>query len=39
LPVGVLQNGPAVVESAFTSVAIDEARFRRSEAGSLVIEL
>ena len=31
--------GPAIVESPFTTVVIDKARFRRSAAGSLVIEL
>lgn len=39
LPVGVQQQGPAIVESAFTTVAIDAARFHRSAAGSLVIDL
>lgn len=36
---GEIQTGPAVVESPFTTVVIDPgARFRRTAAGSLVIE-
>lgn len=34
-----IHEGPAIVESHFTSVAIDHARFYRSTDGSLVIEL
>ncbi|MBB5684804.1 hydantoinase/oxoprolinase family protein [Sphingobium boeckii] len=39
LPEGMVLNGPAVVESPFTTVIIDKARFQRSAAGSLIIEL
>jgi N-methylhydantoinase A len=31
--------GPAIVESPFTTVVIDEARFQRTVAGSLLMEL
>ncbi len=39
MPVGVRCQGPAIVESSFTSVAIDHAAFHRASDGSLVIEL
>jgi N-methylhydantoinase A len=38
LPAGVAQSGPAIIESAFTTIVVDpEARFERSAAGSIVI--
>lgn len=36
---GQVHQGPAIVESPFTTVVIDHARFFRSAAGSLVIDL
>jgi N-methylhydantoinase A len=39
LPLGAEFTGPAIVESPFTTVVIDQARFHRSVAGSLVIDL
>lgn len=39
MPAGVEFRGPAIVESHFTSVAVDDARFHRSADGSLVIHL
>lgn len=39
LPVGTIFQGPAIVESFFTSVAIDGAAFHRAPDGSLVITL
>jgi N-methylhydantoinase A len=39
MPAGQVFQGPAVVESIFTSVAIDRAAFRRTEDGSLVVDL
>jgi N-methylhydantoinase A len=39
LPEGRTLLGPAIVESPFTTVVVDDACFRRSAAGSLVIDL
>ncbi|MDB5457453.1 MAG: 5-oxoprolinase [Caulobacter sp.] len=36
---GAVHQGPAIVESPFTTVVVDHARFMRSAAGSLVIDL
>ena len=36
---GLVHQGPAIVESPFTTVVVDHARFFRSAAGSLVIDL
>lgn len=38
LPEGVEFHGPAIIESAFTTIVIDPAaRFRRSDAGSIIV--
>ncbi|RYE02287.1 MAG: hydantoinase/oxoprolinase family protein [Sphingomonadales bacterium] len=39
MPIDMPFRGPAIVESHFTSVAIDHADFRRTADGSLVIDL
>ena len=39
MPADQVFQGPAVVESFFTSVAIDRAAFRRTADGSLVVDL
>lgn len=39
LPEGQPLQGPAIVESPFTTVVIDETRFMRSKSGNLVIDL
>ncbi|MDB5461352.1 MAG: 5-oxoprolinase [Caulobacteraceae bacterium] len=39
LPQDQMMQGPAIVESPFTTVVVDEARFMRTASGSLVIDL
>jgi N-methylhydantoinase A len=40
LAVGDIHQGPAIVETPFTTIVIDPAaKFRRTPAGSLVVEI
>lgn len=39
LPIGKYHRGPAIVESAFTTVVVDDADFHVNASGSLVINL
>jgi hypothetical protein len=39
MPLGQSFDGPAVIESAFTTVVVDRGRFQRTQSRNLVIDL